>query len=263
MYLKYVIVWKYMYLQVKKLFAGFTKCGYRQRFIRGFTNPQIPIKIQVPREAQISYAGPRCHESGLYTTWGGTNAVSPKISQQEQARGHLPQRGGWGLYQIEWLVMKCITEIVYVRVALPRKHHQLENNNSIINSLYRIRIMKKFVEYVLTVFELQWLHFIKMLFIAIGNSDWCFRWSEPGGCPRDCPARVSSSITTPSGRQTASVPPTEATGPHAPSCVWCASRRHSKTRWSGEESGGMVCESHDLRIFSFLYIKNLWMQAVQ
>lgn len=143
----------------KKLFAGFTKCGYRQRFIRGFTNPQIPIKIQVPWEAQISYAGPRCHESGLYTTWGGTNAVSPKISQQEQARGHLPQRGGWGLYQIEWLVMKCITEIVYVRVALPRKHHQLENNNSIINSLYRIRIMRKFVEYVLTVFELQWLHY--------------------------------------------------------------------------------------------------------
>lgn len=134
MYLKYryVIVWKYMYLQVKKLFAGFTKCGYRQRFIRGFTNPQIPIKIQVPREAQISYAGPRCHESGLYTTWGGTNAVSPKISQQEQARGHLPQRGGWGLYQIEWLVMKCITEMVYVRAALPRKHHQLENSNSIV-----------------------------------------------------------------------------------------------------------------------------------
>lgn len=44
--------------------------------------------------------------------------------------------------------------MVYVRVTLPHKHHQLENNNNIINSLYRIKIIK-FIEYVLIVIELQ------------------------------------------------------------------------------------------------------------
>lgn len=44
--------------------------------------------------------------------------------------------------------------MVYVRVTLPHKYHQLENNNNIINSLYRIKIIK-FIEYVLTVIELQ------------------------------------------------------------------------------------------------------------
>lgn len=44
--------------------------------------------------------------------------------------------------------------MVYVRVTLPHEHHQLENNNNIINSLYRIKIIK-FIEYVLTVIELQ------------------------------------------------------------------------------------------------------------
>lgn len=47
--------------------------------------------------------------------------------------------------------------MVYVRVTLPHKHHQLENNNNIINSLYRIKIIK-FIEYVLTVIELQRVH---------------------------------------------------------------------------------------------------------